>query len=60
MMFLLLPEKCGGIVVVKFYELNIEETLEIFKIFFNSIKEEDMLENLVFISPEGIRIRMIT
>jgi predicted nuclease of predicted toxin-antitoxin system len=51
------PEKCGGIVVVKIYKRSVEETLEIFKRFFNSIKEEDILENLVIISPEGIRIR---
>jgi predicted nuclease of predicted toxin-antitoxin system len=51
------PEKCGGIVVVKIYKRNVDETLSIFKKFYESIQEKDMLKNLVTISPEGVRIR---
>lgn len=54
------PEKCGGIVVVRIYKRTVDDTLSIFKKFFESIQEKDMLGNLVTISPEGVRIRRST
>lgn len=54
------PEKCGGIVVVKIYKRNVDETLSIFKKFYESIREKDILKNLVIITPEGARIRRST
>ena len=51
------PEKCGGLIVVKIYKRTVDETLEIFRKFFSMIKEEDIIENTVIVSPEGIRIK---
>lgn len=51
------PEKCGGIIVVKIYKRTVNETLEIFKKFYKSIKEEDVKGNLVILTPEGVRIK---
>jgi predicted nuclease of predicted toxin-antitoxin system len=51
------PEKCGGIIVVKIYKRTVDETLSIFKKFYGSIQEKDILENLVIITAEGVRIR---
>jgi predicted nuclease of predicted toxin-antitoxin system len=51
------PEKCGGIIVVKIYKRSVDETLEIFRNSFSMIKQEDINENTVIISPERIRIR---
>jgi len=56
-MFRFPPEKCGGIIVVKIYKRTVDETLSLFKKFFESIQEKDMVKNLVIITPEGIRIR---
>jgi len=56
-MFRFPPEKCGGIIVVKIYKRNVNETLLIFKKFYESLQEEDILKNLVIITPEGVRIR---
>jgi len=56
-MFLFPPEKCGGIIVVKIYKRTVDETLEMFKRFYRLIKEEDVSENLVIITPDGVRIR---
>lgn len=46
------PEKCGGIIVVKIYKHTVDNTLEIFKKFYKSIKERDVFENLVIITSE--------
>jgi len=51
------PAKCGGIIVVKIYKRTVDETLKIFKKFYQKIKEEDIKGNLVIITPEGIRIK---
>jgi predicted nuclease of predicted toxin-antitoxin system len=51
------PENCGGIIVVKIYKRTVDETLEMFTRFYRLIKEEDMIENLVIIIPDGVRIR---
>jgi len=51
------PQKCGGIVVVKIYRRSVDETLSIFKKFYESIREKNILKNLVIITPEGVRIR---
>ncbi len=51
------PEKCGGIIVFKIYKLSIDDTLEIFKRYFDSIQERDIINNLVIMSPEKLRIR---
>lgn len=51
------PDRCGGIIVAKIYKRTVDETLEIFKKFHGSLKETDILENLVIITPEGIRIK---
>lgn len=56
-MFRFAPEKCGGIIVVKIYKRTVDETFLIFKKCYESIKEKDIPENLVIITPEGIRIR---
>jgi SepF-like predicted cell division protein (DUF552 family) len=56
-MFRFPPERCGGIIVVKIYRHTVDETLEIFKKFYKSIKEKDVFENLIIITPEGVRIR---
>lgn len=53
------PNKCGGIIVIKIYKRTIDETLEIFKKFYKLIKEEDVFENLITITPENVRIRRI-
>ncbi len=58
-MFRFPPQKCGGIVVVKIYKRTVDETLSIFKRFYESLQEKDILENLVIITPEGIRIRRV-
>ena len=54
------PEKCSGIVVAKIYKRTLDETLAIFKKYYPSIKEEDIKENLVIITPEGVRIKRST
>jgi predicted nuclease of predicted toxin-antitoxin system len=51
------PEKCGGIIVIKIYKRTVDETLEIFKKFFASLKKKDIRKNLVIITPDGVRIR---
>lgn len=51
------PQKCGGIIVVKIYKRTVDETLMIFKRFFEKLQGKDIYENLVIISPEGIRIK---
>ncbi|MFV1951849.1 MAG: DUF5615 family PIN-like protein [Nitrospinota bacterium] len=51
------PEKCGGIIVVKIYKRTVDETLGMFKNFYKSIEEKDVIENLVIITPEGVRIK---
>ena len=56
-MFRFPPEKCGEIVVAKIYKRTVDETLSLFKKFYESLQEKDMLENLVIITPEGVRIR---
>ncbi len=56
-LFRFLPEKCGGIIVVKIYKRTIDETLLIFKRFYETLQEKDIYENLVIISPEGVRIK---
>ena len=56
-MFRFPPENCGGIIVVKIYKRNVDETLEIFKKNFKQIKEDDISNNMVAISPQRIRIR---
>ena len=56
-MFRFQPEKCGGIIVLKVYKRTVDETLSIFKLFYESIKEKDVHKNLVIISPMGVRIR---
>jgi len=54
------PERCGGIVVAKIYKRTVDETLEIFRKYYQSIKKGDLKGNLVIITPEGIRIRRST
>ena len=56
-MFRFPPQKCGGIVVVKIYKRTVDETLSIFMRFYESLQEKDILENLVIITPEGVRIK---
>ena len=56
-MFRFPPERCGGIVVAKIYKRPVDETLMIFKKYYQSIKVEDIKGNLVIITPEGVRIR---
>lgn len=56
-MFRFPPEKCGGIIVVKIYKRTVDNTLSIFKKFYESLQGKDILENLVIITPEGVRIR---
>ncbi|MBI5748508.1 MAG: DUF5615 family PIN-like protein [Nitrospinae bacterium] len=51
------PERCGEIVVAKIYKRPVDETLTIFKKYYQSIKKEDIKGNLVIITPEGVRIR---
>lgn len=51
------PQRCGGIVVAKIYKRPVDETLTIFRKYYQSIKAEDVKENLVIITPEGVRIR---
>lgn len=51
------PEKCGGIIVVKIYKRKVEDTLKIFRKFFEKIKEEEIKRNQIVITPEGIRIK---
>ena len=56
-MFRFPPEKCGGIIVVKIYKHTVDETLSLFRKFYESMQERDIFKNLVIITPEGIRIR---
>lgn len=58
-MFRFPPERCGGIIVVKIYKRTVDETLEIFKKYYSSLKEEDIRKNLVIITPENMRIRRV-
>ena len=51
------PDGCGGIIVVKLYKLTVEETLQQFKKFFADLRANDIADNLVVITKEGIRIR---
>jgi predicted nuclease of predicted toxin-antitoxin system len=51
------PAKCGGIVVIKIYKRTVDETLRIFKRYYQKIKKEDIRGNLVIITPEGVRIK---
>jgi predicted nuclease of predicted toxin-antitoxin system len=50
-------EKCGGIIVVKIYKYTVNETLSMFKKFYESIQEKDIVKNLVIFTPRGTRIR---
>jgi len=59
-MFRFPSEKCGGIIVVKIYKRTVDNTLLIFKKFYESLQEKDILENLIIITPEGVRIRRST
>lgn len=43
--------------VVKIYKRTVDETLEVFKKFYRSLKEKDIRKNLVIITPENVRIR---
>lgn len=52
-----LPKDAGGIVVAKIYKRPVDETLTIFRKYYQSIKAEDVKGNLVIITPEGVRIR---
>jgi predicted nuclease of predicted toxin-antitoxin system len=54
------PERCGGIIVAKIYKRPVDETLTIFKKYYQSIREEDIKRNLVIITPEGVRIKRST
>lgn len=54
------PENCGGIVVVKIYKRSVDETLRIFKKYYQNIKKDDIKGNLVIITPEGVRIKRTT
>ncbi len=51
------PEKCGGIIVVKIYKRTVDETLSIFKKYYDSIQEKDIHKNLVIITPDEVRIK---
>jgi predicted nuclease of predicted toxin-antitoxin system len=51
------PEACGGIIVVKIYRRKVDETLSIFKRYYERINEEDIEGNLIIITPTGLRIR---
>ncbi|MDP2168776.1 MAG: DUF5615 family PIN-like protein [Thermodesulfovibrionales bacterium] len=51
------PENCGGIIVVKIYKRTVEETLAIFKKIFSALTDQNVMHNLVIVSPEGVRIR---
>lgn len=51
------PENCGGMIVVKIYRRTVGETLELFKKMFDSIKETDIIENLIIMTPDGYRIK---
>lgn len=50
-------KNCGGIILVKIYRRTVDETLNIFKSYFEKIKNEDIKANLIIITPEGFRIR---
>ena len=50
------PQKCGGIIVVKIYRRSVSETFKIFKKFYQSLKYEDIIKNLVIITPANIKI----
>ena len=54
------PERCGGIVVAKLYKRPVDETLTIFRKYYQSIKAEDVKGNLAIITPEGVLIRRST
>jgi predicted nuclease of predicted toxin-antitoxin system len=56
-MFRFSPKLCGGIIVVKIYRRTLSDTLNIFEKLFREIKEEDIRENLVVLTPEEVRIR---
>ncbi|MFA4918776.1 MAG: DUF5615 family PIN-like protein [Thermodesulfovibrionales bacterium] len=56
-MFRFPPENCGGIIVVKIYKRTVDETLLLFKKAYESIQGRDVVENLVIITPDGVRIR---
>lgn len=56
-MFRFPPEKCGGIIVVKIYKRTVEETLSIFKEYYKSVQEKDMVRNLIIMAPSSVRIR---
>jgi predicted nuclease of predicted toxin-antitoxin system len=56
-MFRFSPESCGGIIVVKIYRRTVDEILSIFKKLFAEIKEDDIKNNLIIITPEGVRTR---
>ncbi len=56
-MFRFPPESCGGIIVEKIYRRTVDETLSIFKKLFAEIKEDDIKNNLIVITPAGVRTR---
>lgn len=51
------PHKCDGIIVLKIYKKSVQETLQIFKKFFNNLKISDIKKNLCIITPDTIKIR---
>jgi len=53
------PEKCGGIIVVKIYKRTVEETLRIFKKYFETIGDEKVRKNQIVITPVGARIKRL-
>lgn len=56
--FVRFPAKhCGGIILVKIYRRTVDETLKIFKKYFEQIRHDDIKGNLIIITPEGYRIK---
>jgi len=51
------PHNCNGIIVLRLYRKTVSQTLMLFKIVFERLSEEDILRNLVVISPERVRIK---
>jgi len=55
-MFRFPPEKCGGIIVVKIYKRTVDDTLLIFKKFYESLQEKDIPEN--WTSPDLVDTKL--
>ena len=51
------PNQCDGIIVIKLYKMSVNETTEVFKRNFESLKYDEISGKLLIITKDGTRVR---